>query len=75
MVALPFLVRLLGIVGTLTMILVGGGLFVHHLPAVEHLFSGFPVLLAEGVVVGMLAVEVFAVARKSIDSFLCGWDG
>jgi predicted DNA repair protein MutK len=55
MAALPKVIRLLGIVGTIAMLLVGGGMFVHNIDALHHLLEVLPALLGEllaGLVVG-----------------------
>ncbi|MEW8043936.1 MAG: DUF808 domain-containing protein [gamma proteobacterium symbiont of Phacoides pectinatus] len=45
--ALPHMIRLLGVVGTIAMLLVGGGMFVHNIDALHHLLAGLPALAAE----------------------------
>jgi hypothetical protein len=63
---LPKLIRLLAVVGTLAMLLVGGGIAVHNLDAVHHAFDGWPRLLADltaGLIIGvavLLAVKLTA---------------
>lgn len=42
--ASPVLMKGLGIVGTIAMFLVGGGIFSHNIPAVEHLFKDWAAL-------------------------------
>jgi len=53
--ALPRVIRLLGIVGTVAMLLVGGGIFVHNIEILHHIFGFLPALAADltvGLVVG-----------------------
>jgi predicted DNA repair protein MutK len=65
----PYLMRALGIVGTIAMFLVGGGIIVHGIPALGHLlhhgsgWSGELVTQTANIVVGLLvgAVVVLAV--------------
>lgn len=60
-VALPKVIRLLGIVGTIAMLLVGGGMFVHNIEYVHHLLDFLPSILAElltGLVVGAVLVAI-----------------
>jgi len=45
--SLPRLIRVLSIVGTLAMLLVGGGIFVHHIEVVHYATEFLPSLLAE----------------------------
>ncbi len=55
--ALPKVIRLLAVVGTVAMLLVGGGMFVHNIEAVHHAFVFLPGLTADftaGVVVGFI---------------------
>lgn len=57
--ALPWVIRGLGIVGTIAMLLVGGGMFVHNLEAVHHALQFLPGISAElvaGLIVGALAM-------------------
>ena len=58
--ALPHVIRLLGIIGTVAMLLVGGGMFVHNIEAVHHLLEGLPAIAAEllsGIVVGAVVLS------------------
>lgn len=59
---LPVIVRALGIIGTIAMILVAGGIFVHNLHFFHDLFPSLPSILVE-LVMGLLigAVAVFTV--------------
>lgn len=52
--SLPRLIRILAVVGTLAMLLVGGGIFVHHIDWIHHTFAVMPALLAE-LLVGFIA--------------------
>lgn len=59
--SLPKIIRLLSVVGTLAMLLVGGGIFVHNLETVHHAIEFMPILLAElliGLIVGLIALSV-----------------
>lgn len=56
--SLPKVIRLLGLVGTVAMLLVGGGMYVHNIEAVHHLLDFMPTLLGDllaGLVVGAVA--------------------
>lgn len=53
--ALPQVIRLLGVIGTVAMLLVGGGMYVHNIGAVHHLLEVLPAVagdLMAGIVVG-----------------------
>ncbi len=59
--ALPKLIRLLTVVGTLAMLLVAGGIFVHNIPTLHHYIAFIPTILGEllvGLVVGMVALAI-----------------
>ena len=68
--ALPWVIRALSIIGTLAMLLVAGGIFVHHLPQLHALFHGWPALLAElttGLVIGLAALTIFIPLRHLVE--------
>lgn len=48
---MPWFMRLLGVIGTLAMFTVGGGIFVHNIPALHHLMQA---LALDGGAAGML---------------------
>lgn len=52
--ALPWVIKSLSVIGTIALLLVSGGIFVHNLPFLHHLFPSVPDLLVE-FVVGLLA--------------------
>ncbi|MCK4561641.1 MAG: DUF808 domain-containing protein [Flavobacteriaceae bacterium] len=55
---LPKLIKLLAIVGTIAMLLVGGGMFVHNIQKVHDFFHALPTIVTEllmGLVVGLIA--------------------
>ncbi|MCW8887553.1 MAG: DUF808 domain-containing protein [Gammaproteobacteria bacterium] len=55
--SLPQVIRLLGIIGTIAMLLVGGGMYVHNIEAVHHILETIPALAADlvaGLVVGVV---------------------
>ena len=58
---LPFIVRSLGVIGTLAMILVAGGIFVHNVEAIHHLVASIPSMIGEflvGLAVGFIVLLV-----------------
>lgn len=60
-VALPWVIRLLGVIGTIAMLLVGGGMYVHNIELLHHYLEFMPSLAAEllvGLVVGAVIVGV-----------------
>ncbi|MBF6057070.1 MULTISPECIES: DUF808 domain-containing protein [Thiomicrorhabdus] len=65
--ALPKLIRILGVVGTLAMLLVGGGIFVHNLETVHHAIEWMPIILGElllGLVIGIIALALVLLAKR-----------
>lgn len=65
--SLPKVIRLLGIVGTIAMLLVGGGMYVHNLDWLHHLVRSIPTLGAEllvGLAVGSLLLATALMLRK-----------
>ncbi len=55
---LPKLIKLLAVVGTLAMLLVGGGMYVHNIPEVHDFFHAIPSIFSElimGLIVGIIA--------------------
>jgi len=61
---LPKLIQLIAIIGTLAMLLVGGGLFVHNISAVYDLFHGIPSVISElimGLLVGFISFLFFKI--------------
>jgi predicted DNA repair protein MutK len=69
--ALPKVIRVLGIIGTVAMLLVGGGMYVHNIEAVHHLLEVLPGLASElvaGVVVGLVLVGLMHLKHKLFHS-------
>lgn len=65
--ALPKLIQLLAVVGTMAMLLVGGGMFVHNINEIHDLFHTLPVVITEllvGLVVGLFAYLIMEVFNK-----------
>ena len=80
--ASPVVMKGLGILGTIAMFLVGGGLFSHNIPPIEHLFKGWAALTGpvEAITAllldGLLGVAIGAivVAILSLGARLTGQD-
>ena len=68
--ALPWVIRLLGVVGTLALLLVSGGIFAHNIDFFHHLLESWPAIVKEfliGLGVGILVlipVLIFNKLRK-----------
>ena len=57
-ISLPKIIRILKYVGTIAMIIVGGGIFVHNIDAIHHFVHGWPVYTAD-FVIGLTFGSVF----------------
>jgi predicted DNA repair protein MutK len=65
--ALPKLIQLLAVVGTLAMLLVGGGMFVHNINEIHDLFHALPIVITEllvGLIVGFFAYLIIEIFNK-----------
>lgn len=59
---LPYIIRSLGVIGTLAMVLVAGGIFVHNIHFIHDLVKGLPKTLGEflaGLVIGLVCYALF----------------
>jgi len=72
--SLPKLIQLLAVVGTIAMLLVGGGLFVHNIQEIHDMLHALPIIIAEllmGLIVGFVAfalVEAFKKIKETLRS-------
>lgn len=70
--SLPIIIRVLAVVGTIALILVSGGIFVHNIEYFHHLLPNLPSIVKEaaiGLVAGLLAVAIAAIGKKLISVF------
>ncbi len=63
--SLPKMIRLLSVIGTIAMLLVGGGMYVHNIEFVHHVLQAMPALLAE-LAVGLVLGSVLVAAMHFI---------
>jgi len=64
---LPKLIQMLAVVGTIAMLLVGGGMFVHNIDMVHDFLHAIPVIIAEllmGLIVGFMAFLIVEAFKK-----------
>jgi predicted DNA repair protein MutK len=69
---LPIVIKTFAVVGTLALILVSGGIFVHNIEYLHHFLPEWPALLKEatfGVIGGLLIVGVITSTKKGISLF------
>ncbi|WP_419213604.1 DUF808 domain-containing protein [Maribacter sp. X9] len=65
--ALPVVIKSLSVIGTIALILVSGGIFVHNLPFLHHIFPNIPGLIVEfgvGLIAGFLAFLFYKGIKK-----------
>ena len=70
--ALPVVIKTLGIVGTIALLLVSGGIFEHNIPAVHHWLPEVPGMLKQailGILAGLAMVLLVTVFKKIKNSF------
>lgn len=70
--ALPVIIKGLSIVGTIALILVAGGIFVHNLDFLHGLFPSIPAIVVEfgvGLVAGIVVVCLVMVTKKLVSLF------
>lgn len=70
--ALPIIIRVLGVVGTIALILVSGGIFVHNIPYFHHVLPNIPSIIKEllfGLGAGLIAVLILTGAKKIVSLF------
>lgn len=65
--SLPIVIRGLGIIGTIAMLLVGGGMYSHNIEAIHHALDFMPLPLANlllGLVVGTAVLSIMMLIQK-----------
>jgi len=65
--SLPVIIRILAVVGTIALLLVAGGIFVHNIDYFHHVFPQVPAILTEfafGIAAGLLMVIILTGAKK-----------
>jgi len=70
--SLPLIIRILSVVGTIALILVSGGIFVHNIEYFHHIFPNLSSVLKEfalGLAAGLLAVAIVTGGKKIISLF------
>lgn len=70
--ALPWVIKGLGVIGTIALILVAGGIFEHNIDFLHHWLPNLPSLLRQaifGIIGGLLMVPIFLIFKKVFSSF------
>lgn len=67
--ALPIVIKVLAVVGTIALLLVSGGIFAHQIDALHHTWTALPDMLKEflfGLIAGSIAVLAIAGTKKIV---------
>ena len=67
--ALPLIIKFLAVVGTLALLLVSGGIFVHNIEYFHHLLPNIPSTLKEfifGILAGIVVVAIVTIIKKIV---------
>lgn len=70
--ALPWIIKGLGVIGTIALILVAGGIFDHNIDYLHKLLPNIPSMLKQalyGIIAGLFMVPVFMMFKKIFASF------
>lgn len=65
--ALPIIIKILSVVGTLAMLLVAGGIYVHNVHAIHEFWSFMPAILGElitGAIVGIIILAIVKLVMR-----------
>lgn len=65
--SLPLIIRILAVVGTIALILVSGGIFIHNIYFLHHLLPGIPSIIKElamGLIAGGIVVAMLTAGKK-----------
>jgi predicted DNA repair protein MutK len=69
---LPIVIKIFAVVGTIALILVSGGIFVHNIEYLHHFLPKWPALLKEttfGLIGGLLMVGLITISKKIMGIF------
>jgi len=70
--SLPIVIKILGFVGTIALLLVSGGIFIHNIGYLHHILPAIPPLIKEfaiGLIAGLMVAAIVAAVKKMF-SFL-----
>lgn len=68
--ALPVVIKMLAVVGTIALILVAGGIFIHNIDYIHHLLPDVPFILREaifGIIAGLAIFPLVIAGKKTIE--------
>lgn len=67
--ALPKIIKSLAVIGTIALILVAGGIFVHYIDFLHHIFPKLPAIVKEfsaGLIIGLIVLGIVNLFKKMI---------
>jgi uncharacterized protein len=70
--ALPIVIKIFSVVGTIALLLVSGGIFTHNIEYLHHLLSEWPTIVKEfifGILGGIFALALITIVKKMISLF------
>jgi predicted DNA repair protein MutK len=70
--AMPIVINSIGVIGTIALVLVSGGIFVHNIPFIHDLLQAWPSILAEitaGLALGFIVLLIVFLVTKLIKVF------
>ncbi len=70
--ALPIVIRIFSVVGTIALLLVAGGIFAHNIEYLHHILPNWPTIIKEfilGVLGGIFALVLIAIIKKILSLF------
>jgi predicted DNA repair protein MutK len=73
--ALPLIIKALEVVGTIALILVSGGIFIHNIDYFHHMLPNVPSIIKElilGIIVGLVIVGIVTLFQKIVGSLKKG---
>jgi len=69
---LPYVIKFLSVVGTIALLLVSGGIFVHNIEYAHHLYPKVPSTVKEflfGIIAGLIALVIITIVKKVVSLF------
>ena len=69
--ALPVVIKSLSVIGTIALLLVSGGIFIHNITPFHHLLESFPTILRDlvfGLAAGLIALLVVKLSKRLINA-------
>lgn len=70
--ALPIVIKIFAVVGTIALLLVSGGIFAHNIEYLHHLFPDLPATIKEltlGIIGGLITLFLVSIIKKLISIF------